>query len=195
MTVPNLVTAIRTIGAVVFFALAQHTGDEQYNYIGLAVYWILDIADGALARALDQETRQGAQFDIFSDRISLAFFYVNYVGFHGEALIPVCLFLIEFMVIDQYLSVQFMRFPIVSPNYFAEVHEGVYKWNWSPPAKAVNSGFVTIALILGQVWVAGFVCAALLIVKGYSLALLQTLDPLAPDDATASSAIPASSHG
>ena len=117
----NLATAIRVVAGVVVFAIAAANRDETWNYAGLAVYWVLDVVDGFLARALDQETRLGAQMDILADRLLVAFFYLNYVAIHPEMIVPVALFLFQFMGIDHYLSNQFMRWPIKSPNYFYEV--------------------------------------------------------------------------
>jgi CDP-diacylglycerol---glycerol-3-phosphate 3-phosphatidyltransferase len=176
LTAANVVTAIRTLGGLVIFAAAARAHSPLLNFVGLAVYWGLDVLDGWLARRLDQETRLGAQFDILADRLLVAFFYFNYLHWHPEAAVPVLLFLTNFMVLDHFLSNQFLRWPIRSPNYFHEVDRVTYLLNWSPLGKATNSGLVTVMLaFLG--WQAGalVVCAALIAVKGYSIARLHHL--------------------
>jgi CDP-diacylglycerol--glycerol-3-phosphate 3-phosphatidyltransferase len=65
----------------------------------------------------------------------------------GTAL-PVAVFLIQFMVLDCLLSLSFLRWPLLSPNYFGQVHRPVYRWNWSPPAKALNSGGVVVLVLV-----------------------------------------------
>lgn len=64
----NGVTFVRTIGGLVLFSVAALEHSMTWNVAGLAVYWGLGFLDGFLARALNQETRFGAQMDILSDR-------------------------------------------------------------------------------------------------------------------------------
>ena len=78
---------------------------------------------------------------------TIAFFYLNYLALHPEAAIVIALFLGEFMILDQYLSNQFLRWPILSPNYFYAVDETIWRLNWSPPGKFFNSGAVTLVLL------------------------------------------------
>ncbi|HUS63918.1 MAG TPA: CDP-alcohol phosphatidyltransferase family protein, partial [Kofleriaceae bacterium] len=163
-------------GGLLLFAAAARTHSQLLNFWGLAVYWVLDILDGWLARRLDQETRLGAQFDILSDRLLVAFFYFNYLHWHPGAALPVLLFLTNFMVLDHFLSNQFLRWPILSPNYFHEVDRVTHLLNWSPLGKAINSGLVTVLLaVLGWHGGAIAICAALIAVKGYSIARLHRL--------------------
>ena len=162
---------------MVIFTVAAYRGDETLNFIGLGVYWVLDIVDGYLARTLDQETQTGAQFDILSDRLLVAFFYFNYVTFHPEVLIPVVLFLFEFMLIDHFLSNQFLLYDIKSPNYFAHIHKRIYDLNWSMAGKAINSGLVTLLLIFTKsAIIATIAISIIIVVKLYSLALLHTFE-------------------
>jgi len=58
-------------------------------------------------------------------------------------------------VLDHYLSNQFIRWPILSPNYFYLVDRQTWLWLWSKPAKALNTGLVTLLLIGAPVPVAG----------------------------------------
>jgi CDP-diacylglycerol---glycerol-3-phosphate 3-phosphatidyltransferase len=147
----NLATVIRLVGALVLFAIGWQDGRLRWALYGLLVYWIGDLLDGWLARALRQETLFGAQMDILADRISVIIFYVSYI-FHrpGKAAAGL-LFLFEFAVLDTYLSNQFMRWPVLSPNYFYLVDRETWKWLWSKPAKAFNCGLVTL-LLIGLPW-------------------------------------------
>lgn len=175
----NGVTIVRTVACVASFVAAAYTGDEMLNFVGLALYWGLDVIDGELARRLDQETRVGAQLDILSDRLLVSMFYFNYTTWHPEVLGPVALFLFNFMFLDHFLSNQFMRWPRVrSPNYFAEIDRRVFDLNWSRPAKAINTGLVTLILVLTDwIAVAYAVCVALIAIKGYSIHRLHDKHP------------------
>lgn len=174
----NVVTVVRLIACMIVFGIARANGDDTLNLVGLGIYWVLDIVDGALARWLDQETRIGAQLDILVDRVLVAFFYLNYATFYPHLLLPVCLFLVQFMFIDHYLSNQFMRWPIKSPNYFYEVDRTIWRWNWSPAAKAVNTAAVTGVLVVSKNAIAGTaVCAAMLVLKVWSTYRLRTVKP------------------
>jgi CDP-diacylglycerol--glycerol-3-phosphate 3-phosphatidyltransferase len=174
----NLVTMIRLVSGLAIFAYAAVTRSELWNFIGLGVYWVLDVVDGFLARRFDQETRIGAQLDILSDRLLVAFFYLNYVALYPELIVPVAMFLFQFMGIDHFLSNQFMRWPIKSPNYFHEVDRAIWAWNWSPAGKLLNSAVVTAVLVLTKSAVLGsIVCGAILVLKIWTAVQLHRLRP------------------
>lgn len=174
----NVATAIRLVACLAIFGYAAVTRDETWNYIGLGVYWALDVVDGFLARALDQETRLGAQLDILADRLLVAFFYLNFVALHPDLIVPVALFLFQFMGIDHYLSNQFMRWPIKSPNYFYKVDRTVWAWNWSMAGKLLNSAIVTAVIVLSKSALASsLVCGAILVVKFGSAVRMLRLPP------------------
>lgn len=171
----NAVTALRTLVCVALFSVAATRQSARWNLAGLATYWLLDVLDGYLARRLHQETRLGAQFDILSDRLLVALFYMNYLSWHHELVWPIALFFLQFMLLDQYLSNQFLRWDIVSPNDFHRVDGLIWRLNWSLPAKLVNTGLVT-CLILGHA--PGCAIAATLalsVVKLFSAARLWRL--------------------
>lgn len=190
----NLVTVIRVVAGVVVFGVAAHERDERLNYFGLGLFWVLDILDGFLARSLKQETRLGAQFDILADRLLVAFFYLNFVAMHAEFVVPVVLFLLQFNLIDHYLSNQFIRWPVASPNYFYVVDRNIWRLNWSVPAKALNSQFGPLIMIFtGSIWLASAVSLAIIGLKVYSCVLLHRLPP--PEDAWDSIEAPAPARG
>jgi CDP-diacylglycerol--glycerol-3-phosphate 3-phosphatidyltransferase len=172
------VTLVRTVGGLVLFYVAAFKHSAAWNLAGLAMYWGLDVFDGYLARALDQETRFGAQMDILSDRFLVAFFYLNYLAMCPELVVIIALFLFEFMVLDHYLSYQFIRWPILSPNYFYMVDRTIWRLNWSVPAKFFNTGLVTILVLATKsAWLVLPVLAGLVCVKVYSCVRLHRLLP------------------
>lgn len=146
-TAANAVTLTRLVVATALFAASAYLRDPALNLAGLAVYWLGDVADGFLARRLDQETLFGAQWDILADRLSVAFFYLNYLVLYPSLAPAITLFLVQFMVVDHYLSNQYLRWPIMSPNYFYRVDYRIWALNWSKWSKACNTGLVTILLL------------------------------------------------
>jgi CDP-diacylglycerol---glycerol-3-phosphate 3-phosphatidyltransferase len=185
LTWANLVTLVRVLGGVAVLSVAAVTHSEAWNFAGLAIYWLLDMLDGLLARRLRQETRLGAQLDILSDRLLVGFFYLNYLALHPSAVVAVALFLVQFCLIDHYLSNQFLRWPLLSPNYFHHVDRRIWLLNWSPAAKAVNSVLGTLLLVLtGWVWLSAFIAVALSAMKVYCWIRLQRLP--SPENAPAS---------
>ena len=68
-TVANAITLLRIIISLLLFCAAAYQRNPMLNLAGLAVYWVGDVADGFLARKLNQETLFGAQWDILGDRI------------------------------------------------------------------------------------------------------------------------------
>jgi len=172
----NAITLTRTVVGLALFTIAALEHSQAWNLAGLAVYWSLDCLDGRLARSLHQETRFGAQLDILADRFLIAFFYLNYQALHPEAAIVIALYLFEFMILDHYLSNQFMRWPILSPNYFYMVDPAIWRLNWSPLGKFVNSGMVTILLLsTGSIWPVLPLLLALYGIKLYSAVRLHRL--------------------
>jgi len=147
----NLVTAIRLAGALGLFAVGWQDGRLRWALYGLLVYWVGDLVDGWVARKLRQETLFGAQMDILADRLSVIIFYVSYVIHRPGKAAAALAFLFEFAVLDTYLSNQFIRWPVLSPNYFYMVDRETWKWLWSKPAKAFNCGLVTL-LLIGLPW-------------------------------------------
>jgi CDP-diacylglycerol---glycerol-3-phosphate 3-phosphatidyltransferase len=170
----NAVTLARTVIGVALFAIASSVPGATLRLIGLAVYWIGDMLDGWLARRLNQETRLGAQMDIIADRLLMAFFYISYAIWRPDAVVPIALFLIQFMLVDQYLSLQFLRYPLLSPNYFYRVDPLIWRLNWSPLAKLFNTGMTTVVLLIAPSLVI-FPVVGLLLIKIYSAARLYRL--------------------
>jgi len=167
-TVPNLVTVVRTVVAVLLGAVAVSTADLELLAVAYAVYWVGDILDGWTARRLDQETRLGAVLDIISDRACTAVLCMGLVA-HVAGVVPLAVvFLLSFMVVDTMLSLAFLCWPVISPNEFHLVDQQVWRWNWSPVAKAANTAGVVGAVLLGAHSVGLGIALAVVVVKVWS---------------------------
>lgn len=175
-TWPNAVTVVRTASSVILSAFGILSSSLTLLLAGLAVYWIGDIADGGLARAMRRETRIGATLDIVSDRACAVVFYLGLVSIRPDVLVPVVVYLFSFVVVDLILSLGFWRWPLSSPNYFYLADRRIWAWNWSKPAKAANSAVFVLALIwLPLPWLNLTVALLLLAVKIISLIRLAGL--------------------
>ncbi|GIJ44913.1 hypothetical protein Val02_17990 [Virgisporangium aliadipatigenens] len=176
VNVPNAITLVRTVVAIGLAVPAITHASVKLAVTAYLCYWIGDILDGLSARLLKRETRIGAVFDIISDRACCAMCAAALLVLKPEMTLPVTLFLIQFMVIDCVLSLAFLYWPLVSPNYFGSVHSGVYRWNWSPPAKAINtSGVVFLVLFAPSPWWPVAFVLAVAVVKVVSLGAVARL--------------------
>jgi len=175
-TSANVVTLVRTVGSVVLAAFAVRQESLALLVAGLVVYWVGDSLDGIVARIRGCETRIGAVLDILCDRFCAACFYLGLVWLHHEYALPVFVYLSEFMVVDCFLSLAFLAWPVRSPNYFYVVDRPLWLWNWSKPGKTVNSSlFAVFLLVTGWVWPAVAIAVALLVLKTVSLARLARI--------------------
>jgi CDP-diacylglycerol--glycerol-3-phosphate 3-phosphatidyltransferase len=179
----NIITLLRLGGSLVFFVLAVVRQSPAMNFIGLGIHWLGDLLDGFCARKARQETILGAEIDIIADRVEVLFFYVNFLHFHPGLWLPTAIYILDFAFVDFYLSYQFLKYDIISPNYFYKVDRTVYAWNFSPAGKFANSTVVTLVLIfLPALWPAAAVFALGLIgVKVYSIRRLLRIDKLKED--------------
>ena len=136
--------------------------------------------DGFVARVRGCETRIGAAIDILCDRFCCAVFYVGLMWLEPDLSPAIAIYLAEFMVIDCFLSLAFLAWPVRSPNYFFVIDRPIWLWNWSKPAKAVNSSlFAVLLLVLNEyvnaataVTVGSLIATSLMIMKCGSLARL-----------------------
>jgi len=179
-TSATIVTFIRTIVALALALSAVQHDSKRLLVIALAVYWIGDTLDGEIARWRNCESRIGAVVDMLCDRMNCAGFYFGFAWIDHVMAIPVSVYLFEFMVIDLFLSLAFLAWPIRSPNYFYAVDHRIWIWNWSRPGKAANSGLFAVLLLVTGWWQLGLAIAlALLVLKLVSLRwLLQLGIPL-----------------
>jgi CDP-diacylglycerol---glycerol-3-phosphate 3-phosphatidyltransferase len=147
LTAATVVTMVRTVASVSVGLYGAVTSSLTFLLVGLGIYWVGDMADGALARLTDTETRAGATFDIVCDRFCAATFYLGFAWLDPSMILPVGVFLFEFMVIDMFLSLAFLSWPLVSPDYFALVDKTIWRWNWSKLGKALNSSAVALLMV------------------------------------------------
>jgi|tagenome__1003787_1003787.scaffolds.fasta_scaffold20898777_3 CDP-diacylglycerol--glycerol-3-phosphate 3-phosphatidyltransferase len=175
-TTATIITFVRTaITLGLAFAAAREESLPLLLW-ALATYWVGDSIDGIVARLMDQETRTGAALDIMCDRISAAAFYIGFAWYDPTMAVPVAIYLSEFMVIDLYLSLAFLQWPLVSPNYFYLVDKRLYWWNWSRPGKTVNSGlFAVYMVIVREPYSAALVAAGLFALKAVSMGWMTKL--------------------
>jgi CDP-diacylglycerol--glycerol-3-phosphate 3-phosphatidyltransferase len=172
-TSATVITFVRTVVSVVLSGLAASQHSQTLLVVALVVYWAGDSLDGFVARIRGCETRMGAVLDILSDRFCAAAFYIGLVWLHTGFVVPVLIYLAEFMVVDCFLSMAFLAWPVRSPNYFYVVDRTIWLWNWSKPGKAVNSSlFAVLLLVTGWAWLGAVIAAALLVLKCVSLVRL-----------------------
>jgi CDP-diacylglycerol---glycerol-3-phosphate 3-phosphatidyltransferase len=175
-TSATVITGVRTAAAVVLAGLAAQQESLTLLVAALVVYWLGDMLDGFVARVRGCETRIGAVLDILCDRFCAASFYLGLMWLHHEFALPVMIYLAEFMVVDCFLSLAFLAWPVRSPNYFYVIDRPIWLWNWSKPGKAVNSSlFAVLLLVTGWVWVGVAIAVALLVLKCVSLARLARI--------------------
>lgn len=153
--------------------------EQSFTYclVGFFVHWLGDFIDGFYARSLKQETILGAEIDIIADRLEIIFFYVLFLHFRPQLSLPATLYLIDYAFVDFYLSYQFIKYDIISPNYFYKVDRIVYLLNYSPAGKFSNSSVVTLTLILlpQLSFVVSLYAMGLIFIKSYSVYRLYRL--------------------
>jgi len=165
-TSATAVTGVRTLASVALSALATYQHSETLLVAALAVYWVGDSLDGFVARTRDCETRIGAVLDIVCDRLCCAAFYVGLAWLDPHLAAPVFVYLAQFMVVDLFISIGFLAWPISSPNYFYVVDRTLFAWNWSKPGKTLNSALFAVVLIVSHSAPLGLAIAlVLLLVK------------------------------
>lgn len=166
VTAASALTLVRTLACVALALAAIERGSELLLAGALLTHWVGDIGDGLVARLRDEETVVGAVLDICADRLCVAVVYVGFVTMNTEFSLALAVYLVEFMLIDAVLSLWFLRWPIAGPNYFARVNPLIWRWNWWPPAKAVNSAAPALLCVwLDLPWVALLAAGLLLVVK------------------------------
>ena len=169
-TSATMVTAVRTVISVALAGAAAYEESLTLLVAALVVYWIGDMLDGFVARIRGCETRIGATLDILCDRFCAAAFYIGLIWLEPDFTPAVLIYLAEFMVVDCFLSLAFLAWPVRSPNYFFVIDRTLWLWNWSKPGKAVNSSlFAVLLLVTGWVWVGVVIASALLVMKTVSL--------------------------
>ena len=172
----NAMTLARTAVAVPLGVYALVEASTAWLVAAYAFYWLGDMADGWLARRFDQETRIGATFDIISDRACCSILVAALAVIHPNMAPALAVFLLQFMVLDCLLSLAFLRWDLVSPNYFYRVDRTIWRYNWSQPAKTVNTVAMVVAVLSGWTPLALAIALAQLALKIWSAQRVLTLD-------------------
>ncbi|MGZ0150312.1 CDP-alcohol phosphatidyltransferase family protein [Kribbella sp. WER1] len=168
--VPNRITLVRTVLAMAVATYAFQTGNLVWLVIGYFSYWFGDSLDGWVARRRNEESLSGAVFDIVCDRACSFLLAAAFMATYPATIGPLAIYLVQFGVLDTMLTFSFLLWPwMLSPNYFYKVDRPIFLWNWSKPAKAMNTGAVVISLIVagqtGAQWLPYTIAVAALVVK------------------------------
>jgi phosphatidylglycerophosphate synthase len=167
-TTPNVVTIARTVGSVTVGVGAIAAHSLVLLVVAYGIYWLGDMLDGILARQLGQETKLGAVLDIICDRACSAICACCILMLAPEAWPAILPFLLSFLMVDTMLSLSFLHWDLISPNYFARVDRSVWRLNWSPPAKALNTAGLVVALCLHEPAVGAALVILVLLIKLWS---------------------------
>jgi len=175
LTIPNAITVVRTVVSIVLAMASLAHESVGLLVAAYLVYWIGDVADGEAARRLGLETRIGAVFDIVGDRANGVMCAACFVALDHRLAVPLTIYVIEFAVVDTMLSLGFLAFEVKGPNDFHSVDLELWRWNWSRPAKALNTSCIVLACLAGQVGWAVVVAGAVLAAKVWSCLRLRLL--------------------
>jgi CDP-diacylglycerol--glycerol-3-phosphate 3-phosphatidyltransferase len=175
LTAPNFVTVIRTLACAMLTVAAVGGASWPLLLAAIAAYWVGDVADGILARSTGQETRFGAALDIVCDRACCALVLLGAVALEPAYALAVAVYLLAFVVLDTLLSLSFLAWPLLGVNYLRHVDERVWRLNFSPPAKLLNSAVFLTLLLTGRPLAAAAAAACALAVKSYSLLRMLSL--------------------
>lgn len=186
LTVPNVVTLVRTVASTTLALLVlagafPDAVEPIATAVAFGVYWLGDVLDGFTARLLDAETRGGALLDTLCDRFCTCLCVAAAIVSFDPPLFPVLLYLLNFMLIDFWLSLRFVEYDIDTNNEFYKVNPLVYRLNWHPAAKALNSAGVALAAFFAPVWISMPFLLALIAVKCWSWTLLDPRPAAAVD--------------
>ncbi len=167
-TLANKVTLVRTVTAIGISIPAMLQASLTWLVAAYLVYWAGDMLDGWVARRLAEETQIGAVLDIVSDRACSAVLVCGLAIMQPHLWVALVIFLVQFMVVDCVLSLAFLQWDLVSPNYFYRVDHRVWLLNWSPVAKSINTVGVVLAVMLGSLSLATSLATAQLALKIWS---------------------------
>lgn len=175
VTAPNVLTVARTLGCAALAVAAVAGTSWGALAAAVAVYWVGDVCDGILARTTARETRFGAALDIVCDRACCALVLLAAVALEPSFALPVGAYLLAFVVVDTLLSMTFLAWPLLGVNYLRYVDERVWRLNFSPPAKLLNSAVFLVLLLAGQPVAATAVAACATALKTHSLVRMARL--------------------
>jgi phosphatidylglycerophosphate synthase len=168
-TAPNVLTVARTLACAALTVEAVAAASWRVLLAAVAAYWAGDVCDGVLARITGCETRFGAALDVVCDRACCALVLLGAVALESSFALPVAVYLLAFVVVDTLLSLTFLAWPLLGVNYLRYVDERVWRLNFSPPAKLLNSAIFLLLLLAGQPYAATTVATCAVVLKSGSL--------------------------
>ena len=168
-TAPNVLTIARTLACAALTVEAVAGASWRVLLAAVAAYWIGDVCDGILARSTARETRFGAALDVVCDRACCALVLLGAVALEPSFALPVAVYLLAFVVVDTLLSLTFLAWPLLGVNYLRYVDKRVWRLNFSPPAKLLNSAVFLLLLLAGQPNAAAAAAMGALVLKSVSL--------------------------
>jgi phosphatidylglycerophosphate synthase len=181
-TAPNVLTTARTLACGVLTVVAVTGASWRLLLAAVAAYWVGDVGDGILARTTGRETRFGAALDIVCDRACCALVLLGAVALEPSFVLPVAIYLLAFVVVDTLLSLTFLAWPLLGVNYLRNVDERVWRLNFSPPAKLLNSAVFLLLLLAGQPYAAATAATCALVLKSVSLLRMVRVILARPSD-------------
>jgi phosphatidylglycerophosphate synthase len=179
-TLANGVTVIRAAVAAILLVAAIVSQSHSLLLAGLATSMSLDFADGQIARFGTHPTTTllGAQLDGLADRLAAVLVAIGVVSMNHDvlAVVAAAAVWLQFGIVDQFLSAQFLRFGLWSPDHFHAVDVHTWRMNWSAPAKvASNLPLLLLAIGSSATWAALGLALALAIVRLLSVAKVRML--------------------
>jgi CDP-diacylglycerol--glycerol-3-phosphate 3-phosphatidyltransferase len=175
LTAPNAITVARTVTSVALAMTAVAQASPALLVAAYLVYWIGDMADGEVARRLGLETRIGAVLDIVADRANSLTCVACFVALDPRMTVPLTIYVVEFALVDTMLSLGFLAFEVKGPNDFHGVDLALWRWNWSRPAKALNTSCIVLACLAGQAGWATVFASLVLAAKVWSCVRMRVL--------------------
>jgi CDP-diacylglycerol--glycerol-3-phosphate 3-phosphatidyltransferase len=165
-TLATSLTVFRSVVTSVIFVVALTENSHGLLMGALGFSMLVDFLDGFAARSRSRETIVGAQLDGLADRLAACFVLLGMVSMHrsGSMIATAAIVWIQFGVVDQFFSSQFLRLGLWSPDHFYELDVKVWRENWSPIAKLANN--LPVALVaIGSwcIWPAAVLSVALMI--------------------------------
>jgi len=180
-TIPNAITIVRTVASVALAMAGLAQGDQALLVIAYVVYIVGDVLDGLLARVLRQETRGGATFDIISDRVCAVPIFLGWVATEPGTALAVGIWLVGFAGVDLALSLGFRSWPLRGVGGFEFVDRALYRWNFTPVAKGLNSSVFIGLLVLLPTTIPAVIAAMFSLgIKSWSTVRLARLMEGAP---------------
>jgi CDP-diacylglycerol--glycerol-3-phosphate 3-phosphatidyltransferase len=176
LTLATVLTTLRGCVTSAIFVIAIVSRSHSDLLIALAISMFLDFFDGIAARLRDRETILGAQMDGLADRLAAFFVVVAVVSMRGQAytVIVAAAVWFQFGVVDQFLSAQFLRFGLWSPDHVYAVDEKTWSLNWSPQAKFASNLPIALLAIGGWcIWPALALSVSLVILRLYAYGAIR----------------------